>query len=136
MNTIAQGKSMLSRVYIHKPIDWLGEGLPDQERMIFTRIKLQMTEFLSSAALNSVLMLKIVDEVNQLGISMYVLKEVIELLRIKLLSTNSKKVYLTITLVDSSFLSFVSLISLSLSALCLSLFRLMLLSRIVEQRFM
>jgi hypothetical protein len=103
MNTIAQGKSMLSRVYIHKPIDWLGEGLPDQERMIFTRIKLQMTEFLSSAALNSVLMLKIVDEVNQLGISMYVLKEVIELLRIKLLSTNSKKVYLTITLVDSSY---------------------------------
>jgi hypothetical protein len=104
MNTIAQGKSMISRVYIHKPIDWLGEGLPDHERSLFTRMKLQIIEFVTRDALDTVLMLKIIDEVNQMGISMYVLKEVVELLRIKLLSTQSKKVYLTITLVSHPFL--------------------------------
>lgn len=101
MNTIAQGKSMMSTVYIHKPIDWLGESLPDVERVIFSRIKLQILEYLSMESLNTELMLKIIDECNQPAISMYVLKEVVELLRIKLLSSTSKKVYLTITLVDS-----------------------------------
>jgi hypothetical protein len=104
MNTLAQGKSMISGVYLHKPIDWLGETLPDNERIIFSRIKLQIHEFLNVEILNTEFMLKIIDEINQAaGVSMYLLKEVVELIRIKLLSSNPKKVYLTITLVSVKF---------------------------------
>jgi hypothetical protein len=107
MNTLAQGKSMLSGVYLHKPVDWLGESLPDNERNIFSRLKLQIHEFLNVEKLNTELMLKIIDEINQAaGVSMYLLKEVIELIRIKLLSSSPKKVYLTITLVCFFFFFF------------------------------
>lgn len=101
MNALVKGKSMISTIYIHKPIDWLGESLPENERIIFLRMKSQILEFLSVETLNTQLMLKIIDEVNQNGISMYILKEIVELIRIRLLSNNSKKVYLTITLADA-----------------------------------
>lgn len=97
---------MISGVYLHKPIDWLGETLPHNEKVIFVRIKLQILQYLSVEILNTDSMLRIIDEMNQAaGMSMYLLKEIIEFIRIKILSNNPKKVYLTITLVCSLLLS-------------------------------
>lgn len=101
MNKLLQSKLMFSSIYFHYPLIFLGNNLNSNSKYYFKQIKKLITKFILINYINIKILLEIIDYINYIEFYKDIqnLKEVIELIRIKLLSNNFISVQMTIILV-------------------------------------
>jgi hypothetical protein len=90
---------MFSDVYLHIPIIFLGSKLVESSRKHFEKLKWTIDKFITGATVCRITLLNVVDLMQSSNTLIPIVRELIEYLRIHLLSGSYYTVHRTITLV-------------------------------------